>query len=166
MSFCIILVIISPISAQKASMHVKLLDSSFASHSDFIFEIEVKNDSFPTYWIQDTALLRARFGYPPSDLLYVILEKKVGGKYRSYERLKQHLGDNFLMDSCVRYCCNCIYIGKGQTIRLRMPLLSNYILEKGQYKMEVTLGPPLESCNNCDQIKLGEIFTDFYFKIP
>src|SRR5580658_4673012 len=128
-SLSTILIIISPSYAQKASLHVKLLDSSFASHSDFVFEVEIRNDSFLTYWIQDTAILRARLDYPPSDLLHAILEKKVDGKYKSYERLKRHPGDNFSMDSCVRFCCKCIFLSKGQALKLSLPLLSNYILE-------------------------------------
>jgi hypothetical protein len=163
---CFVLIAFSPAYAQKASLHVRLLDSSFTSWSDYIFQVEIKNDSFPTYLIQDTARLRAQANYTGTGLMYVILEKKAeGGEYKSYKKVKRHVGD-FNFDTCMYHCCNCLPLTKGQSIKLNLQLLQNFILEPGEYMIETILGPPLELCDDCEEQHLGEIYTDYYFKVP
>jgi hypothetical protein len=164
LSLWCILILVIPIRAQKASLNVKLVDSSFASYSDFIFQVEVRNDSFPSYFIQDTVLLRKLLPYHEG-LLYVLLAKNVGGQYKPYEKVKRHSGDPIPGDSCRVYCCNCIFLSKGQTIKLRLPLLSNFNLENGEYELYVMLDPPMESCDDCDEIQFGEIYTQYYFRV-
>lgn len=160
-----ILIAFGPAHAQKASLHVRLVDSSFTTWSDYVFQVEIRNDSFPSYLIQDTAKLRAQVNYTGTGLMYVVLEKKVAGTYKSFEKVKHRVGD-FNSDTCMYHCCNCLCLRKGELIKLNLPLLENYILEPGEYKMETTLGPPLELCHDCEEIHLGEIYTDYYFKVP
>ena len=62
-------------NAQKASLHIRLVDSSAKSPSDYIFELEIRNDSFPKYWVEDTVTMRKDvLGYPLG-LFYIIVSK-------------------------------------------------------------------------------------------
>ncbi len=159
---CWLLFIAATASSQKASIHVRLLDSTAADYSSRIFEVEIKNDSFPGYWVQDIAFIRRNLETPTSALLYVVLQKK--GERFSYSKEKRHQGDAFSLDSYFMNCCNCIYLKKGESIKINLPLLDRYILEKGDYSMSVMVAPPMNSCDRCEQF--GEIHTKYYFKVP
>ena len=50
---------------------------------------------------------------------------------------------------------------KKRSVKIKLPLLTNYNLEKGHYNIEVALHPPAGVCHLCDQMK--EIYADFDF---
>jgi hypothetical protein len=149
--------------AQKASIHARLVDSSAATPSGYLFEVEIKNDSFPSYWLQDTAFIRAHYGSLGVSHLYTILVRKVNREYKSYDKWKRHPGDVFFNDSCFDNCCNCIFLRAGESVKMNLPLLAPYNMEKGEYKMEVVISAPEKSCNYCEQ--LDEFSTYVYFRI-
>jgi hypothetical protein len=159
----IILLSVGTARAQKASIHARLVDSSAATPSGYLYEVEIKNDSFPRYWVQDTAFIKAHYGYNGWAHFYIILSKKVNGTYISYEKFKRHPGDVFSPDSCFDHCCSCIFLQPGESVKMILPLLAPYNIEKGDYQMEVTIAAPPSECNSCEQI--GEIYTDLYFRI-
>ena len=74
-------------------------------------------------------------------LFYSILEKCDRGKYQEYRQLKRR-GDTFMVDSTEWDCHPCIFLNRGESVKMRMPLLSNAILEKGNYMLEVFLHSP------------------------
>jgi hypothetical protein len=157
------LLMMGAIHAQKASIHVRLVDSSTAMPSGYLFEVEIKNDSFPSYWLQDTAFIRAYYGSHGVSHLYTILLRKVNGEYKSYDKWKRRPGDAFTNDSCYDNCCNCIFLKTGESVKMNLPLLAPYNMEKGDYEIEVVISAPEKSCNYCEQ--LYEIHTDVYFRV-
>jgi len=47
-----------------------------------------------------------------------------------------------MVDSTEWDCHPCIFLNRGESVKMRMPLLSNAILEKGNYMLEVFLHSP------------------------
>jgi hypothetical protein len=159
LAFFILATSIHCANAQKASLHVRLLDSSAASPSDYIFELEIRNDSFPKYWVEDTATMRRDVLGHPLGLFNVIVTKY--GKEGTYDSVKVHRGDAVpIIDSCLQNCCNCEILERKQAFRIKLPLVKNYLFAKGHYVIYVTLHPPVGVCDGCEQQE--EINTDFH----
>jgi hypothetical protein len=165
MKWCFVVlfaIVLTPIwaKAQKASLHVRLIDSSATSPSDYVFELEVKNDSFPKYWVEDTATMKRDVMGNPLGLFYIVVTKY--GKEGTYERRKVHEGDNIpSLDSCLKNCCNCEILEKKQAFKINLKLVENYIFEKGHYTIYVNMHPPMEVCNLCEQQE--EIYSGYDF---
>jgi hypothetical protein len=157
--FFLILLNSNSADAQKASIHIRLVDSSSASASDYIFELEVRNNRFDKYWVEDTAQMRTDVMGYPLGLFNIRVSKYGNDGLRMYENLKKHQGDRLsLVDSCETLCCNCVVLEKKQSVKIKLPLLTNYNLEKGHYIIEVAVHPPAEVCHLCDQMR--EIYTE------
>jgi hypothetical protein len=137
---------------QKASIHIKLIDKTSFSPTDFVFEIAINNNGFENYWIQDTAFLKEELGNPGANLIYPFIYKKnQEGSYKLYENFKRRTGvgpPSKWQDSCI----NCIYLKKGESLTIHLKILQCCTIEKGQYRLQVEIRPPLFSCNNCDQL--------------
>ena len=127
-------------TAQKANVLLRLIDSSSASPSDYIFELEVRNNRFEKYWVEDTARTRTDVMGYPLGLFNIRVSKYGKDGLRMYENLKKHQGDRLsLVDSCETLCCNCVVLEKKRSVKIKLPLLTNYNLEKGHYNIEVAL---------------------------
>jgi hypothetical protein len=150
-------------NAQKATIYVKLLDSSSSNAAEYIFNVEVKNVSFDKYWVQDTAFLRSLLEHPTDNLIYPYLEKRVGSRFKIYEHYKYRAGVG-IRAKCLDSCCNCIFLKKSESLKINLPILKCYNMEKGEYRLQVTIGPPLFSCDACKQ--LGQIYSKYiYFRV-
>src|ERR1700748_1635639 len=149
--------------SQKATITAKLLDSSFHDASKFNFQIEIKNIGFDKYWIQDTSFLKTHLEYPFENLIYPYMEKEINGVYKIYEKHKHRPGYG-LRDECLDSCCNCIFLQKGEGLKMNLPTLKCYNMETGQYRMQIMIAPPLMSCHACEQGQ--EIYSEFlYFTV-
>ena len=154
--YCILFLVLGSFTpyttySQKAEMYVKLIDSS-SSASEYIFNIEVKNISFDTYWVQDTSFLKNLLEHPAKNLIYPYLQKKAANEFKIYERYKYRPGVGTLA-KCLDSCCNCIFLKRGESLKIDLPILECYIMEKGQYRMQVVIGPPFFSCLGCKQLE-------------
>ena len=149
--------------SQKAAIYVKLIDKSSSNASDYIFNVEVKNISFDKYWVQDTSFLRNLLEHPTKNLIYPYLEKKIGNEFKIYEHYKYRPGVG-VRAKCLDSCCNCIFLNKGESLKIDLSILECYIVEKGQYRLRVTLDIPFLSCIECKQLE--EIHSKYiYFKV-
>lgn len=164
-SVCLLLSFFSLNSyCQKASIHIKLIDKTPSNPSDFVFEIEINNNRFENYWVQDTAFLKEELVNPSYNLIYPFIWKKdQGGIYKLYDNLKRMPGvgtSSKWQDSCY----NCIYLKKGESLKINLKVLQCCTIEKGQYRLQVAIRPPLFSCNGCDQLQ--ELSSDYiYFDV-
>jgi hypothetical protein len=138
--------------AQPAHLKIRLIDSSGASPSDYIFEIEVKNDSFPMYWVQDTSILKHVITNSGPASIVILVYKIVDGKLQPYPGDERERGDAFIPDSSKLFCSPCIFLNRGESLKLRWPLLKKFKMEKGEYTIGVNLYAPEESCDRCKQL--------------
>lgn len=162
--FLILSILISSAGhSQRAGIYVKLIDSSSSNASDFVFNIRVQNISFDKYWMQDTSFLKGLLEHPTENLIHPYLKKKAGGVFKAYEHFKYRPGAGERA-KCLDSCCNCIFLNKGESLQMNLPILKGYEMEKGEYRLQVTIGPPLFSCHACKQ--LGEIDSKYvYFTV-
>jgi hypothetical protein len=149
--------------SQKTSVALALIDTSYSNTSNFVFRVKITNDSFDTYWVQDTTILQARVAFPSQNLIHIFISKKVNGFYEHFENWK-HSEGLFTRAECGDTCFDCIILSKGQSIQVNLKILQCCNIEKGRYRMEIGIVPPLLICNNCEQ--LGEITSNYvYFTI-
>jgi hypothetical protein len=149
---------------QKTTIRIQLLDKSTSDASEFVFEIAIKNKGFEKYWVQDTTFLKEELLNPSEDLVYPFLWKKNNESiYKLYGNYKRRPGvgpPSKWMDSCK----NCIFLKRGESLKVRLKMLECYLIDRGQYKLQVAIRPPLFSCNDCPQ--LAELSSNFiYFKV-
>jgi len=151
---------INSIYSQKAKIFLGVKDSLTSSPSDVIFQMEIKNVSFDKYWVQDTSFLRSNIEVPNQNLIHPYIEKSENGRYKSYSAEKY--GSNSAeREKYLDTCYNCIYLNKGESLKMNLPILSCCRLEKGMYRISVSLSPPLYSCNLCSQ--LTEITSNYVY---
>ncbi len=135
---------------QKVKFKLTLSDTNSRTAADYLFKVKLINSGFDRYWVQDTSYLIAGAAISSLNLIHPMIWRKEGGKYRLYEN--QNFRSGPLRDKCLDSCCNCIIISKGDSITFNIKLLKPYKFEKGQFKMQAYLSPPLNVCNGCDQI--------------
>ena len=108
--------------------------------SDIIFNVQVKNNSFNKYYIQDTSYIQKATDIPAANYVWPYIEKKQKGKYTPGDFYRSNA--SLAPDSCGFYCCNCLLLRKGESIQFNVDFLSPYKLEKGEYRVFVTLHAP------------------------
>jgi hypothetical protein len=137
---------------QQVQLKAKLIDGPPQGASDFIFRVTVTNIAFDKYLIQDTTLLKALLKTPNEHLLRVYVEQKKDGKYLPYERFIRNNGGAGTRVECLDSCCNCLILTKGESLFMDVQLLRSYVFEKGSYRLQVGLVPPLMSSSG-DKLK-------------
>jgi hypothetical protein len=130
--------------AQTAKMIVSVADMPRNQPEKYVFRVTIVTDSANIYWLQDTSYLQ-KFVEDPS-LLVPRLKKRVGNEYVRYEKFKHFPG--YLPDKCVDSCCNCISLGKSQSVSFYINLLKCFVITPGDYILDVDLSPPLYSYTN------------------
>lgn len=130
--------------AQTAKMIVSLADMPSNQPEKYIFRVSIVTDSSNTYWLQDTTFLQEVVANP--SLLVPRLKKRVGNEYVRYENFKRFPG--YLPNKCVDSCCNCISLGKSQSVSFYINLLMCFVITPGDYILDVDLSPPLYSYTN------------------
>ena len=132
------------VSIAFSSRNIKDVDQSH-------FKVEVINNGFDRYWVQDTSYLAAHVESPLSSFIHPIVWRKIDGKYKVYMNLKYRL--HALPSKCADSCCNCIIVPKGDSLKFTLDLLKCCRrFEKGEYKMQAYLRAPTDMCNACEQI--------------
>ena len=146
--------------SQKVGIKLNIVDSSHSEASDYVFRVTIKNVGLDRYWIQDTSYLLTSVLSWSAQLIWPYLWIKTGNGYEFYEHERHYPGT--LANKCNDSCCNCIFIQKGSSLSFDLPLLKNRVMQKGKYKMQISVTSPIYS----DKLRSREITSDFlYFDI-
>jgi hypothetical protein len=146
--------------SQKASVRLKLIDQSSLDISKYIFQVRITNNLFDKYWVQDTTFIASVIANPSINLLHIFVEKRTGNGYKYFSKWKNRSGYG-LSNKCLDSCCNCIILLKGQSVSANFNILEGCRIEKGKYRVQIGIVPPLFVCNGCAQ--LAEISSNYVY---
>lgn len=104
------------------------------------FRVWIKNNAYTQYYVQDTTLIQRYTSNPILNYIWPEFEKKEKEKYRYIQNADGHSGFP-IPDSCMKNCCTCTILKKGEQLQFDLAIFNCCTLAKGDYRVKVLLHP-------------------------